>query len=860
MICRAADARKDIQEVIAAYTQANQLLGSDASSVERLKLATTTLSGLRAALHKVNCYPWRSIALPFAHWPIILLGVFGARHLVMLGDESFETGGALWFTDLTVADTTYALPLAAYFLGYSFMEYAYGRQRPDEQQGMSGAPALMGKKALSFIKNLTQLWIICSIPLTYQLPSGLYIAWITGSLYGFTWVSFIRTKSVYSFITGRDPVELEKDKYLFDFVIKDTDKGPDGEGDEESGSTDQTSNSVGKNSSFKKDGSPFGKEKLLSKCDLRTLKPPAINFIRPIGIHEIPPGASRLSSQNMLMYRQFRSDIGTFLATFTPTDEDTLRCMTKVILPISPHPGLRRMVFKYPKSRRTRRYLRAENSCVEEHSGYSSDSESDSVRQISKRPLASTELGAHIVSSPQPLFREWLNRFQWRYINSSSCGSKTTHEHKSNFDSPKSGIVLKKVFLAAKEYSSEYAGFYNDSCKLAFDAARLITMLRRSYPSNSNPVRALDRKKMLTILRLRQNALSNDDQQKLFNEAWEYLQLEKLFEVAEDVEKPSNDVTSFSFKTEGTLSKTQTQHILLLVDLVLRYFEVQGHTVRLKKHREDKPESERSYRGSRYSATTLERRKRMSAFIEGRQEPVKPNVSLLDDPWQKHHYQSSSSEYDRLSKEIPGAIAPADFDTVLGITHGDLEVSKGKREKKKENQLKLMQRMFERILHLYSSGDDNSSDAPTQPPSDELDVDNLNETLVDIAFENEGLIGEAGQDRHHRRLPPTSKRLPQSMENDLTLLAEQEKDNDLARDFLSNVLPGFRSGARSPSVVPVTSSLARRISPSAIGEDRDNKVEVDYLKELKTLLDEDEEEEKHRNGRSVDTDVYSRSK
>jgi hypothetical protein len=43
-------------------------------------------------MKKHKCYPWRTFATPFMMTPLFFASVLGARHLVMLGDESFETG------------------------------------------------------------------------------------------------------------------------------------------------------------------------------------------------------------------------------------------------------------------------------------------------------------------------------------------------------------------------------------------------------------------------------------------------------------------------------------------------------------------------------------------------------------------------------------------------------------------------------------------------------------------------------------------------------------------------------------------------------------------------------------------------
>ena len=72
----------------------------------------------QAALHKHGCYPWRTLVAPFAQFPMLMLGMMGVRHMVFMGDESFEQEGLLWFPDLTVVDQTYALQVIAFSLTY----------------------------------------------------------------------------------------------------------------------------------------------------------------------------------------------------------------------------------------------------------------------------------------------------------------------------------------------------------------------------------------------------------------------------------------------------------------------------------------------------------------------------------------------------------------------------------------------------------------------------------------------------------------------------------------------------------------------------------------------------------------------
>jgi hypothetical protein len=111
------------------------------------------MRGAHAALRKQNCYPWRTFVTPLMMTPLFFASVLGARHLVMMGDESFETGvfqsmfprliqpcsavhgvatplrpcvtssgGTLWFQDLTVYDPQFILPAIAATLSYTVLE------------------------------------------------------------------------------------------------------------------------------------------------------------------------------------------------------------------------------------------------------------------------------------------------------------------------------------------------------------------------------------------------------------------------------------------------------------------------------------------------------------------------------------------------------------------------------------------------------------------------------------------------------------------------------------------------------------------------------------------------------------------
>lgn len=55
--------------------------------------------------------PLKNILVPFAQMPIFISFYFGIRGMVNVPIESLHQGGAAWFTDLTMADPFYVLPV-----------------------------------------------------------------------------------------------------------------------------------------------------------------------------------------------------------------------------------------------------------------------------------------------------------------------------------------------------------------------------------------------------------------------------------------------------------------------------------------------------------------------------------------------------------------------------------------------------------------------------------------------------------------------------------------------------------------------------------------------------------------------------
>ena len=66
-----------------------------------------------AVYQKHNCNPLKMAVMPLMQVPLFLSFFIAIRRMAAVPVESMKTGGALWFTDLTVPDPYYILPVLA---------------------------------------------------------------------------------------------------------------------------------------------------------------------------------------------------------------------------------------------------------------------------------------------------------------------------------------------------------------------------------------------------------------------------------------------------------------------------------------------------------------------------------------------------------------------------------------------------------------------------------------------------------------------------------------------------------------------------------------------------------------------------
>lgn len=131
--------------------------------------------------------------------PVFCSFFFALRNMV---DKvpSFKDGGALWFTDLTAADSMYIFPILTALTFWITVEC-------NAQEGMEG------NASAKTIKNVFRGFAALSVPLTASFPQAIFCYWITSNLFSLTYGLVIKRPKVKKFLGIPDmPVPPQTDK------------------------------------------------------------------------------------------------------------------------------------------------------------------------------------------------------------------------------------------------------------------------------------------------------------------------------------------------------------------------------------------------------------------------------------------------------------------------------------------------------------------------------------------------------------------------------------------------------------------------------------------------------------------------
>lgn len=137
-----------------------------------------------------NCHPFKTSVLVWVQLPLWISLSLAYRNLsldnsIVHGD--LATGGALWFTDLTVPDSTWILPVCLGLTNLLIVEVA-SLQRADASR--------LHRVVLNVIRGFSVLMV----PLAASVPSSMALYWLSSSLVGFGHNLLLRSPSVHKLL------------------------------------------------------------------------------------------------------------------------------------------------------------------------------------------------------------------------------------------------------------------------------------------------------------------------------------------------------------------------------------------------------------------------------------------------------------------------------------------------------------------------------------------------------------------------------------------------------------------------------------------------------------------------------------
>lgn len=155
-----------VQPELAVLKTNFERLGSPTRQ-ERLTFATN----MKALFKKYEVKPFMGLVGPLIQIPLFLGMFFGLKKMPGLFPEELRNGGMYWFTDLTVADPYYILPLTSCFTFVALIEM--GKEQMLRQQ-----PGQQGVLFLNFFRFMS----VASLPICINFESALLCYWTTNNV------------------------------------------------------------------------------------------------------------------------------------------------------------------------------------------------------------------------------------------------------------------------------------------------------------------------------------------------------------------------------------------------------------------------------------------------------------------------------------------------------------------------------------------------------------------------------------------------------------------------------------------------------------------------------------------------------
>lgn len=130
--------------------------------------------------------PFKNILVPLAQAPLFISFFMGLRGMTNVPVESMRTGGLFWFTDLTVVDQYYILPVVTSATMWLTIELGADSTKLSEAN-------------MQTMKYVLRAMPVCILPFTINFPGAILVYWVSSNFISLLQVGFLRFPAVREF-------------------------------------------------------------------------------------------------------------------------------------------------------------------------------------------------------------------------------------------------------------------------------------------------------------------------------------------------------------------------------------------------------------------------------------------------------------------------------------------------------------------------------------------------------------------------------------------------------------------------------------------------------------------------------------
>ena len=173
-------AMKNNSKLLLIQPDMTEIMGRVNQSKSRGDMVTAQQEMLKLSelFKQHQCNPLAGLIMPLVQIPVFICFFTAIRQMASVPFEELKTGGLLWFSDLTVADPWYILPTISATCFLITVEL--------------GADGISNQYQKKIYKNFFRVLAVLSIPFTAGLPQGVFMYWLTSSLFSFVQLAFLK--------------------------------------------------------------------------------------------------------------------------------------------------------------------------------------------------------------------------------------------------------------------------------------------------------------------------------------------------------------------------------------------------------------------------------------------------------------------------------------------------------------------------------------------------------------------------------------------------------------------------------------------------------------------------------------------